>query len=343
MSILTISECKEHGYREAFFTFVGIGDNLLLLLAARKQYELTRKKILIGTNIPSLVSNIDYCDAIIGLTADTAEVLNNEFNKYDITLNAVIYEWDNKHIYASFCELLGVSGEIIIDPQLDLPISIKKYGEYFGENQIAVISETMVPYKKWGYEKTQSVVNALKNKYNFVQIGSPTDYPLHNILDKRDTLYDSIAILSHSKLFLGSIGALSHFARAVNCRSVIPYSRGEPFYMASYPCNYNLFSYDSCSTCYSLNTNMHFSNCDHNFCCIRDISIDTVISAIETAMNTPQNFPLESDIVTLQARDPQGIELLRKFNRNVVTRRHNNPTKKAMIKLLRDRVKNNFE
>jgi CDP-glycerol glycerophosphotransferase len=334
MSILTLSQARRQAYNAIYFTYGTAGDNLLLLLAAKKYYETTGKKLLLGTMLPEFALDVEYCDAIIGVTNDTVELLVERFLSYGITLNAALYEWEDRHIYAVFCSMLGLSGNITIDPQLDLSHETKQNGRYFKDNQIAIISEgSNAIYKTWGVDKMQSLIDALCHKYNFIQIGAPTDHPLDNTLDKRNSFLDAAVILSQSDLFVGGIGALMHLARSVNCRSVITYSRGEPPLLAHYPCNINVLSPSSCDKCYKQNISVRFSGCDNHCSCCRDTPIELVIKAIENAMLQSKQFPLVSEIVTIIPQKLNGMKLFYYF-KNLNTQQKS----KSILKMLRERT-----
>jgi CDP-glycerol glycerophosphotransferase len=314
MSILTLSKARDLAYSTIYFTYGTAGDNLLLLLAAKKYYEITGKKLLLGTTLPEFASNVEYCDVMIGVTNDTAKQLVERFQSYGITLNAALYKWENRHIYAIFCAMFGLSGDIMINPQLDLLQEIKGNYRYFQDNQIAVISEgSKALYKTWGVKKIQNLIDALHHKYNFIQIGDPADPPLDNVLDKRNSFLEAALILSQSDLFIGGIGALMHLARAVNCRSVITYSRGEPPKLSGYPCNINILSSKSCDKCYKQNISVRFSSCDNNYHCCSETPVEMVTDAVDNAMLNICKSPLESDNISITPIQLNGMKLFYYF------------------------------
>jgi CDP-glycerol glycerophosphotransferase len=319
MSVLSISQAIESGYREAFVTYPALGDQILLLYAARIRHEQASEKTLLGVTSPELFEHQDCCDILEGLNALSVGRVFQELNAAGITIFPATYYQPMKandgrlcfsfpscHILAELCSRLGISGEIRLDPIFALTDEEKTFGRFFPERQIAVMSQGKEKRKSWGAENMQAVVNLLKDRCSFVQIGTPQDAPLAGTLDKRGAfpLRRVAAVLHNSDLFVGGIGALMHLARGVACPAVITYSLSEPLPAASYPCNRNIVAEKACSACRSnmINSDNEDDECMDNFSCVRNISVSDVCSAIVEMMDTlhpsPKNYPVETAFVT---------------------------------------------
>jgi len=135
--------------------------------------------------------------------------------------------------------------------------------------------------KQWFPARFQTVVEVLSKKYHFIQLGSLADPPLQHVRDLRGktSLRESGAILSKATLLLGSVGFLMHLARAVECPSVIIYGGREAPWQSGYTCNKNLYSPVSCAPCWFWN------RCDFDRMCMKSISADEVIEAIEEQLS----------------------------------------------------------
>jgi CDP-glycerol glycerophosphotransferase len=328
MTILTRDNLDKLHYDEFFFCPPALGDNLCLFFAAQKYFEHYGKKILIGTSFPEFAADANYCD-IYGNTAMRHidellhELIRNNIKSYYINYMIpqkssstpfIDYYFPDNHILAEMCARIGLSGEISLDPHIDLTEDEKKFGRFYKPNQIAIMSERtgQYRYKNWGNEKVQQVVDALRNKYNFVQIGAPDDSSLQNILNLQGalSLRKVAAILYNSDLFVGCEGALMHLARCVGCRSVISYSLAEPLSLASYPCNKNITANNACSKCFENKKNPVYVQCIYNYECIRNIKVKQVIDAVVEMMSSPQSGHLEIEVVKIIADKPNPLSLL---------------------------------
>jgi CDP-glycerol glycerophosphotransferase len=302
MSILSARQARDKGYLEAFITYPALGDQLLLLYAARIRHETTGEKSLLGTSAPELFADLPFCDLLEGLSPLTADRMFAPLNRAGIELFPVTYYQPRKgadgqlfhgfperHLLGEMCSRMGGSGLISLAPRFDLTEEEKHFGRFFKENQIAVMSRGKEKRKSWGVENMRALLAAFRGKYNFVQIGVPDDPLLEGALDKRGALPLRLvaAVLHHSDLFIGGIGALMHLARGVKCRSVITYSLSEPFHVDSYPCNTNIVADNGCTLCQDnlITGSDENSACVDNFSCIRNISLVKVCDAVNAAMS----------------------------------------------------------
>lgn len=328
MSFITIEQARLNKYKHAFVLHTAFGDQLLLMYSARLYFELTGQKLLLGTTRPDIFPNIfDYCDVISDLNvlsvggkkfSDLAKNGIEIFSLYYHTELPKINNSENHagiqstHLIAQLLSQIGFAGKAILEPRFDLTLDEKHFGRFFEKDQIAVISRGKERYKTWGDDKVQIVVNALKN-YNFVQIGAPTDPLLDGVLDKRGAfpIRKVAAILANSDLFIGGIGALMHLARGVNCRAVITYSLAEPMSVASYPCNSNITPAEACDRCQfeKINAAKDIEQCSDNFSCIRKISPEAVIFAVDNLMKN-KKFTFESEQIIVFPNPPKPLTFL---------------------------------
>lgn len=73
---LTIEQAVRKGYKDVYFTWHGLGDNIVMFFAAETYFKTKGKKLLISTNLPDLLDNSDYCDFIDNInTSDFPSVI----------------------------------------------------------------------------------------------------------------------------------------------------------------------------------------------------------------------------------------------------------------------------
>lgn len=200
--------------------------------------------------------------------------------------NEYYLTYPKQHIIAETASKAGYSGAIELKPEIFLTEDEKKFGRFSKDKkQIVIMSTAVDRHKQW--DKWQELVNQLKDKYYFIQLGSPSDIALEGIDDKRGqfTLRECACILYNSDLFVGQIGGLMHMARAVNCPAVIAYSLAEPLYFDSYNCNENIIAQNICNKCISDNTSAYSENCDNDYECVKKITTQDIIYAIENKLS----------------------------------------------------------
>lgn len=203
-----------------------------------------------------------------------------------------------RHVIAEMCIRAGVAGPISIKPYIELTEAEKTSGTWAYGHIVVQTSGMAARHpaknKEWYAERFQGVVDALHQKFSFIQIGSAQDQPLRHVRDLRGTttLRESAAILWHARLYVGLEGFLMHLARAVECPSVIIFGGRSTPWQLGYVCNVNLYSQLSCAPCWRNNT------CDFERQCMKDISVSDVVSAIRQMMERPRN-PLAVETVEI--------------------------------------------
>ena len=183
------------------------------------------------------------------------------------------------------CTQLGL--DTIANPIPEIFLTDKEIsdGNIF-EKQICIQSEgrsalMQMNIKEWYPDRFQEIVNYFSNRYQFIQIGSVTDYPLQNVLDKRGktSFRESAALLKNSLLFIGLEGFIMHLAASVNCKSVIIFGGRSLPDLVGYSQNINIYTKTECSPCWGVNS------CDYNKKCMDQITAESVISEIENYFN----------------------------------------------------------
>jgi hypothetical protein len=185
-----------------------------------------------------------------------------------------------RHVIAMMCEAAGVHGEVELHPHLALSPDENRGGRVTARPQIAVQTSNLaarfpIRNKLWPSERMQVVANALKDEFDLVQLGAPSDPRLDGALDLRGktSVRQAAAVLAQSRLFIGLTTGLMHLARAVECRSVIVYGGREHPHQSGYSANENLHWEGPCAPCWERDA------CDFDRRCMRDIQPASVIAA----------------------------------------------------------------
>ncbi|HAA1524190.1 TPA_asm: CDP-glycerol--glycerophosphate glycerophosphotransferase [Campylobacter jejuni] len=321
---------KIMGFKNIYFTFRNIGDQIIMMRSLELLHQKTKQNFLIGTTLPDLWKEVKFIKVMnlkeikphiyqkeqfdlmtsygIKPIFLTQESFNKEKGKY-------IRTYGPSHIVANVCSKLGLEGDIVVDLNFPLSEKEKTFGRFVPENrkQIAIISGGLQRYKTYPFEKLQEIVNSLKDKYDFIQIGTKRDLPLRGALDLREklTLREVASTLYNSDLFVGGIGGLMHMANSVDCPSVVLYSEAEPDYMVNYNNNINVFPVDN--VCVKCTEGQHCpwtSLCkaeDQKYSCIDNIQIEDVIQAINKRIELPRNLN-KTTVYNVEAKKVFGLE-----------------------------------
>lgn len=295
-----------HGRPEMFISFIGgIGDDLLCTAIFRELRQRNQRNFWVMSRHPEVFRYNDDIEVVVPhyvKYGDLMKRLNVKVVTPWYTNYNPAYDRDDpypeQHIISIMCQKAGILGPITLKPYFVLQESEREQGQV-ARRQIAIQSSGLaarhaMANKNWFAEGYQSVVSSLKFKYDFVQIGSPTDPPIEGALDLRGktTIRQTAAILSRSLAFVGQVGFLMHLARAVDCRSVILYGGREKPFQSGYTCNENLYSEVGCSPCWRLNS------CPYDRECMRRISAADVMSAVEIQVEK-YGTPLACDTDTI--------------------------------------------
>ena len=297
-----------HGKPARFFNAVGagIGDDLLLTSVFHELQRRGRKNFWVRTTRPELYRHNDDVPIVVP-----------PLERFDMLVKrvgtSVVYPWytsyhpafdrddptPEQHLISIMCQKAGITGTVTLRPYLHLTDEEKRLGVR-APRQVAIMSSGLdakhaMRNKNWSLEKYQGVVSALRDRYDFVQVGSRNDPPLAGVLDLRGetSLRETAAVLHRSLAFVGQVGFLMHLARAVDCRAVIVYGGRETPAQSGYRCNENLYSAVHCSPCWRLNT------CPYDRMCLERIDVHHVVDALERQVaRAGTTLEVDTDTIT---------------------------------------------
>ena len=294
--------------KDFFYFFGGIGDEVLLTAVFREWVRRGRPPVTMMTRYPALLQNNPDVRGTLAPDIKLAMLAKRLRRGAISPTYALPYESaEDRHpappypIIARMCESVGLTGQVALRPYVHLTESEKAAGR-LAPRQVAIMSagsaaEHPITNKQWYPERFQALVDTLRGRFDFVQLGLPGDPPLSGALDLRGrtSLRESAAVLNQSLAFVGQIGLLMHLARAVDCRSVIVYGGREHPYQSGYGCNENLYTPLPCSPCWKLNS------CDFDRECMRRITPQMVSAALERAAARAGEI-LETDTYTINGK-----------------------------------------
>ena len=283
----------------------GIGDDLLCTAIFRELRRRGRDDFWVASKHPELYRRNDDVGVVVP-----------PLTRYDTLLKRlgtrVVYPWytsyhpafdrddptPQQHLIALMCQKAGITGEVALRPYLTLGDEERAGGRRVAR-QVAIQSAGLdakhaMRNKNWYHDRYQGVVDALRDRFDLVQVGSASDPPLAGALDLRGrtTLRETAAVLAGSLAFVGQVGMLMHLARAVDCRSVIVYGGRETPAQSGYPCNENLYSPVPCSPCWLLNA------CPYERMCLQMVDVGAVVEAFERQV-ARHGTPLACDTDTI--------------------------------------------
>lgn len=302
--------------KNVFFTWAGIGDNLVLLGAAYNYYKKFGEKPIIGTDLP-FIKYANYATHLKNLSLkqldmnfkETIEWLEkNEYNPIFISAAGYSYlaptyknnvtTWCNNHMITRYCERMGIDGSV----DIEIPLNIEKTNPP-GKPQtpyVCVMCGGLQSYKSVPAETVQQIVDFLSNEFLVVQLGNAFDPKLNKTIDFRNcSLIDAFSLLSDAKFFIGATGGLIHLAKAANCKTVVLQTTGEPEALMKYNGNIIVKPVDTCDICARNLLDPQHQRCFNGFKCIRNISAPQVISVIKnniTYLTTKQNPEPQTEI-----------------------------------------------
>ena len=310
-------EYAKAGYDKIYIPLVGIGDGLIFSTVARKIFEHTGKKVLVGHKKPELFINNPYIEAtdVVYDSPDKMSLRDIEtLRKLNLDIQFVSYwircprkenpkfflsTYPSIHLIAQMYAVCGYSGKIELKPEIYLTEEEKSFGRFFPKDrkQIAIMSSAISPQKQYPY--FQQIVDALKDEYDFVQIGAQEDKSLEGAKENmagKLSLRQTASVLYNSDLFVGEIGGLMHMARAVDCPAVIAYSSAEPDHVVRYIANINVGPENKCLFAQSGDHDAICEPCINKdpYCCCRTIPVEKIIEGIyEQLKRGKENLPVE--------------------------------------------------
>jgi ADP-heptose:LPS heptosyltransferase len=254
-----------------------MGDDLMCSAVARELKKRGTTKIWLFTSFPELFAhNPD-------LTAVPYDFrLQRLCRFFGVPCVKVAYpRIPTRHLITTICAAAGITGEVELRPHIVLSEEERRSGKVVPRPQIAMQTSCLAAKypmrnKQWPHERFQIVADALKDDFDLIQLGSPSDPELVGALDLRGktTLRQAAAILAASHLFIGLVTGLMHIARAVECRSVIVFGGREHPSQSGYTANENLYWDGPCAPCWLGN------DCSYHRRCMSEIVPEAVIAAV---------------------------------------------------------------
>jgi len=286
--IFNLTTSLHHGVPDLLVHFgIGPGDDMLCTIVLRELQKRHPQKIWMMSKHAALFDLNPDVDQVVPID-DRYRLLVLNFGKQWRQLEYAKYDQEKdqseipqRHITAELCWRMGIRGPIELHPHLYIR-EWERAQSAWARGCIAIQSSGLggqwpMLNKQWFPARFQQVVDALKDRFRFIQLGSVTDPPLNHVIDQRGktSLRETAAILEHCRVFVGNAGFQMHLARAVECPSVIIYGGREAPWQSGYTCNVNLYSPLACAPCWRQNT------CDFNRMCMDQITAADVIQAIE--------------------------------------------------------------
>jgi ADP-heptose:LPS heptosyltransferase len=165
----------------------------------------------------------------------------------------------DKHIIEQYCEVFSIEKPVLrcyLKPHAPEKFFKSKIKEWFGYPSHSFITIEphsnldYTPNRAYSFKKWQNIVNSLKDKIPFVQVGMKNSRVLDNVIDwtGATTFKNTAAMIGHSKLFLSTEGGLVHAATAFNTKSLVVLTGYQSEKMVAYPqnINVNISSHDPC-------------------------------------------------------------------------------------------------
>ena len=245
--------------KKLFFTWPGIGDNLLLFAAAHNIYKSTGEKVFVASKMSDL---LHYCQDFIEsinwfsfedlyLPSQAKEnklkqiesagfipvfVSSSGYKYLAPTYESNVTTWYQKHMITRYCERMGYSGEV----ELSIPIVVPDSLTSTPRSYICVMCGGLQNYKSIPNSLMQAIVNEIGKIFQVVQIGSSKDPLLERVLG----------------------------------------TKGEPNSMSRYSTNIYVYPIDYCDRC-SLNLrDPQHQKCFFAYKCIRNITANQVLDAV---------------------------------------------------------------
>ena len=209
-------------------------------------------------NIEVFKNNDDFC-------IDYRTAARNNWNILPLVLNnpetnyckkdtpEKAYQRGDKHIIEQICEYYGINNPELrcyLKPHSSDWWFKEQIEEWFGATGLSVPFITIEPNSKINYtpnraypfEKWQNIVDSLKDRIPFVQVGVEGSRILDNVIDwtGKTSFHNTACMIGYSKLFLSAEGGLGHAATAFNTKSLIIITGYQSEKMVAYPQNINV-------------------------------------------------------------------------------------------------------
>lgn len=267
----------------------GIGDNLLMTPAINQYFQLKKKKVWVISFFPELFKNNTSVVVFKNRGIEEQVFKRNGYKvflPYYVSPPGIIPNKD-QHIARQIAAHFNIT---LSDDQLKPVYHFDKaelYNKKTTRPLVAIQSTSLnghfpMTNKQWYPERFQEVVNALKDKVEFVQLGVASDDKLEGVsndLRGATSTREAIGVIATADLFVGLIGFYMHAAKAVDTKSIIIYGGREHPLQSGYGNNINIFSSMPCSPCWKWN------ECDYDKKCMKEIRPAKVIELIKECLH----------------------------------------------------------
>ena len=263
----------------------GFGDDLLLGTVLFELHRRGERRLAVISRLDELFEGAPYVDrclheewrALKSVPRYGGRVLRPSYT--ESTADPDIDRPAPQHIIAAMCASTGMTGSVALRTYLYLRHEETARGRLFPRQAVIQCpgEHFWTRNKDWPAAKYQAVVDALRHRFDFVQLGSAREHSLSGVQDLRGrtTLRESAAILANSAFCVTYVGFMMHLARAVECRSVVIYGGREHPAQSGYLCNENLYSAEPCAPCWRRNT------CPYDRVCLARIGPSDVVAAVD--------------------------------------------------------------
>ena len=292
--------------RLVLFGPVSLGDDLLCTAIFREWRRREERELWMMSRHPGLFAHNPDIDRVVPIDDYHATTLarlgHSVVRPYYISLRGDD-ETDHapiptEHFIAQMCSLAGIRGEIALRPYLHLTPAEREAGR-LSPRQIALHStgratNFVSANKEWSPERFQAVIDGLHGRFDFIQLGAPTDPRLRGARDLRGktSVRETAAIVAASRAVICQEGFLMHVARAVDVRAVVIYGGALQPAITGYSANENLFTSVPCAPCWRRN------RCEFDRVCMTQITPEHVVHAVqcvEASHGTP--LPVDTALV----------------------------------------------
>lgn len=302
--------------KDVFFTCGGLGDTLCLIAAANCYYQVTGKKVAIGSPFPIFEKLYpDVCDFVNWIhysrfghrvrKETLAQCKEHGYNPIFIHPNKLIRNslfsykifFQDKHLIHVLAEKMGESGYIdIAYPKMPLtnPLVLPEKLRSL-TNYVCIMTGGFLKYKYVDTSIYQSIVDRYKHRYTLVQIGFARANPLTDVIDCRGLdILGSITVLKHANGFIGVTDGVVHLAVAIGVLSFILQTGVEPFSFNFYSLH-SYFQINSCIDCGLAKRDPQHKKCPFGYKCITDFNLKNMFTALDVYMSgVSQSYILRS-------------------------------------------------
>ena len=147
------------------------------------------------------------------------------------------------------------------------------------------ITSGSLHYKNWPLDRWVALVRRMP-ECTFIQLGEEKDPRVASAVDVRGmtTAREAIAVVKHSRCFVGVDSFLNHATRAVGTPGVVLFGPSTPT-LWGHPENTNIYKAVACSPCVDT---IGTDPCPHAHRCMTTISVDEVEAAISRMLEAPR-------------------------------------------------------